>query len=114
MTRINITQRLALLGACGALAAGGALLPSTASAAPATPQTPAVQTVQEHVAHEGRAKTIVTTKITVTKRTLSDGRVKVTTVKTVTKITKNHHGKVVKKSVTTTTTVKFRPAPDHD
>ncbi|KJY19888.1 MULTISPECIES: hypothetical protein [Streptomyces] len=119
MTRTTLTQRLALLGACGALAAGGALLPSTALAAPATPQVAAAQTIQEHPAHErpdheAGARTVVKTKITISQRTLSDGRVKVVTVKTITKITKDHHGKVVKKSVKTTTTVKIRPAPDDD
>ncbi|MFF8259036.1 hypothetical protein [Streptomyces virginiae] len=114
MTRTTLTQRLALLGACGALAAGGALLPSTALAAPAAPQVTAAQTTHEHPAHEARTKTVVTTKLTISQRTLSDGRVKVVVVKTITKITKDHHGKVVKKSVKTTTTVKVRPAPDDD
>ncbi|MFJ6785856.1 hypothetical protein [Streptomyces yangpuensis] len=114
MTRTHLTQRLALLGACGALAAGGALLPSTALAAPATPQVTAAQTIQEHPAHEARPKEVVKTSITTTQRTLRDGRVKVVTVKTITRITKDHHGKVIKKSVKTITTVKIRPAPDEE
>ncbi|MFJ9935427.1 hypothetical protein ACIRSJ_20200 [Streptomyces virginiae] len=119
MTRTTLTQRLALLGAGGALAVGGALLPSTALAAPAMPQVTAAQTMHDHPAHEhpdheARTKTVVRTKITISQRTLSDGRVKVVTVKTITKITKDRDGKVVKKSVKTTTTVKIRPAPDDD
>ncbi|MFB7468222.1 hypothetical protein ACFCZ1_32870 [Streptomyces sp. NPDC056224] len=115
MIRTTLTQRLALLGASGALVAGGALLPSSAMAAPATPQVAAVQTAPGHQAHPvGNTATSTKTETKTVRRTLSDGRVKVTTIKTVTKTTKNHHGKVVKKTVTTTETRQILPAPDDD
>ncbi len=110
MTRTTLTQRLALLGASGALAAGGALLPSSALAAPA-PQLAAVQMAPDHQAHPAGNKTTIKIEKKIVKRTLNDGRVEVTTTKTV---TKNHHGKVVKKTVTKTVTVRILPAPDDD
>ncbi|WP_405525957.1 hypothetical protein OG592_00940 [Streptomyces avidinii] len=113
MIRTTLTQRLALLGACGALAAGGALLPSSALAAPA-PQVAAVQMAPDHQAHPVGNKTTTKTETRIVKRTLNDGRVKVTKTKTVTKTTKDHHGKVVKKTVTKTVTVRILPAPDDD
>ncbi|GGS91425.1 hypothetical protein GCM10010286_15150 [Streptomyces toxytricini] len=112
MTRTNLTQRLALPGACRALAAGGAVLPSTASAR------------ARHAADSGRPddqgdsegrqidnKTTTSTTYKEVKTTLNDGRVMVTTTKTATKTTKNHQGKVLKKVVTTTKYVEFQPAP---
>ncbi|MFJ9945787.1 hypothetical protein [Streptomyces erythrochromogenes] len=113
MTRTTLTQRLALLGASGALAAGGALLPSSAFAAPA-PQVAAVQMAPDHQAHPVGNKTTIKIETKTVKRTLFDGRVRVTTTKTVTKTTKNHHGKVVKKTVTKTVSVRILPAPDDD
>ncbi|WP_405532976.1 hypothetical protein OG592_37295 [Streptomyces avidinii] len=113
MIRTTLTQRLALLGACGALAVGGALLPSSALAAPA-PQVAAVQMAPDHQAHPVGNKTTIKTETRIVKRTLNDGRVKVTKTKTVTKTTKNHHGKVVKKTVTKTESVRILPAPDDD
>ncbi|MGW7440779.1 hypothetical protein [Streptomyces sp. NPDC054849] len=113
MIRTTLPQRLALLGASGALAVGGALLPSSALAAPA-PQVAAVQMAPDHQAHPVGNKTTTKVVTKTVQRTLSDGRVKVTTTKTVTKTTKNHHGKVVKKIVTKTVTVRTLPAPDDD
>ncbi|MGW4509842.1 hypothetical protein ACWENO_34910 [Streptomyces sp. NPDC004436] len=113
MARTTLTQRLALLGASGALAAGGALLPSSALAAPA-PQVAAVQMAPDHQAHPVGNKTTVKTETKTVTRTLFDGRVKVTTTKTVTKTTKNHHGTVVKKTATKTVNVRILPAPDDD
>ncbi|MFK0016927.1 hypothetical protein [Streptomyces sp. NPDC091027] len=113
MTRTTLPQRLALLGASGALAAGGALMPSSALAAPA-PQVAAVHMAPDHQAHPVGNKTTVKTETTTVRRTLFDGRVKVTTTKTVTKTTKDHHGKVVKKTVTKTVSVRILPAPDDD
>ncbi|OKK21851.1 hypothetical protein AMK16_00815 [Streptomyces sp. CB00455] len=113
MTRTSLTQRLALLGASGALAAGGALLPTSAFAAPA-PQVAAVQAAPDHQAHPVGTTTTTRIETQTVKRTLSDGRVKVTTTKTVTKTTRNHHGQVVKKTITKTVTTRILPAPDDD
>ncbi|MFF3859563.1 hypothetical protein [Streptomyces sp. NPDC002209] len=113
MIRTALTTRLALLGASTALAAGGALLPSSAFAAPAAPQVAAVQTASEHQAHHGGNTTTVTETKTLN-RTLPDGRVRVTTTTTITKTTKNRHGKVVKQSITTTVDKKTLPAPTDD
>ncbi|MBW5482156.1 hypothetical protein [Streptomyces bambusae] len=116
MTRTALTRRLALLGVSGALAAGGALLPSSAfaapAAAPAAAPVAAVQTAPAQQAHPIGNKTTVEVKTKTVEHVLRDGRVKVTTTKTVTKTTKNHHGKVVKKTVTTTVTVRIHPAPE--
>ncbi|MFI6002193.1 hypothetical protein ACIA98_17585 [Streptomyces sp. NPDC051366] len=112
MIRTTLTTRLALLGASTALAAGGALLPSSAFAAPAAPQVAAVQTAPDHQTHHAGNTTTVTETKTFS-RTLSDGRVRVITTTTVTKTTK-HHGKVVKQSVTTTVSKKTLPAPHDD
>ncbi|MFF1339734.1 MULTISPECIES: hypothetical protein [unclassified Streptomyces] len=112
MIRTTLTTRLALLGASTALAAGGALLPSSAFAAPAAPQVAAVQTAPAHEGHHsGNTSTVTVTKIV--NRTLPDGRVKVTSTTTVTKTTKRH-GKVVRQTVTTTVSTKTLPAPQDD
>ncbi|MEU7552769.1 hypothetical protein AB0B01_10460 [Streptomyces sp. NPDC044571] len=113
MIRTSFAQRLALLGVSGVLAAGGALLPSSAFAAPAAAPTAAVQTAPGHQAHTGTTTTVKIETTTV-KRTLSDGRVKVTKTTTVTKTTKNRHGKVIKKTIERTISVRFLPAPDDD
>ncbi|MFJ6783085.1 hypothetical protein [Streptomyces yangpuensis] len=103
MTRTTLTQRLALLGASGALAAGGALLPTTAFAAPAAPNAAAVQSVHEQPQHTGRNTTTTTTKTVTTTRTLPNGQTLTTRTQTVTKTTRDHHGNKV--TVVTTTTV---------
>ncbi|WP_031147987.1 hypothetical protein [Streptomyces erythrochromogenes] len=103
MTRTTLTRRLALLGASGALAAGGALLPTTAFAAPAAPQGTGVQAVHEQLAHTGRNTTTTKTEMVTTTRNLPHGKTMTQKTKTVTETTRDHHGNKVK--VVTTTTV---------
>ncbi|MFE3416433.1 hypothetical protein ACFXMT_51425 [Streptomyces mirabilis] len=53
MTRTSRTQRLVMLAASTALAAGGALIPSSAFAAPATPHTgPVAAVTASHQGHQ--------------------------------------------------------------
>ncbi|WP_326594341.1 hypothetical protein [Streptomyces sp. NBC_01294] len=103
MTRTTLTQRLALLGASGALAAGGALLPTTAFAAPAPSQVTAAQTVHEQPEHTGRNTTTTKIETGTTTRNLPNGKTLTTKTQTVTQTTRDHHGNKVK--VVTTTTV---------
>ncbi|KOV31996.1 hypothetical protein ABZY83_33020 [Streptomyces virginiae] len=103
MTRTTLPQRLALLGASGALAAGGALLPTTAFAAPAPSQVTAAQTVHEQPEHTGRNTTTTKTETVTTTRNLPRGETLTTKTKTVTETTRDHHGNKVK--VVTTTMV---------
>ncbi|MFC9825239.1 hypothetical protein ACFWG6_28970 [Streptomyces erythrochromogenes] len=134
MTRTTLTQRLALLGASGALAAGGALLPTSAFAAPAPSQVTAVQTVHEQPKHTGgsttttkfqtgtttrhhpNGKTVTTKTDTVTKTTRDHhgNKVKVVTTTVVTKTLKDRFGKVIKRTVTVTTHKQNFPAPKND
>ncbi|MCZ1003589.1 hypothetical protein O1M63_45635 [Streptomyces mirabilis] len=114
MTRTSRTQRLVMLAASTALAAGGALIPSSAFAAPATPHTGPVVAVT--ASHQGRQaaeitglvknSTTTTTKTTVKKELTING-LKITTITKTTKITKNSDGIVIKKVVKTTKSVKF-------
>lgn len=111
MTRTSRTQRLVMLAASTALAAGGALIPSSAFAAPATPHTgPVAAVTASHQAAEitGLVKnsTTTTTKTTVKKELTING-LKITTITKTTKITKNSDGVVIKKVVKTTKSVKF-------
>ncbi|KAF5992978.1 hypothetical protein [Streptomyces sp. WAC00263] len=114
MTRTSRTQRLVMLAASTALAAGGALIPSSAFAAPATSNTGHVVAVT--ASHQGRQaaeitglvknSTTTTTKTTVKKELTING-LKITTITKTTKITKNSDGIVIKKVVKTTKSVKF-------
>ncbi|MFF8265524.1 hypothetical protein [Streptomyces virginiae] len=133
MTRTTLTQRLALLGASGALAAGGALLPTTAFAAPAPSQVTAVQTA-EQPEHTGRNSTTTKIETGTTTRNLPNGKSMTTKTQTVTETTRDHHGnkvkvvtttmvtktikdrlgKVIKRTVTVTKHRQNFPAPNHN
>lgn len=113
MIRTTLAQRLALLGASGALAAGGALLPSAAFAAPA-PQVAAVHMAPAQQTHPTGNRTTVRIVQETTTRLLPDGRIKVVKTRTVIKTTKNQHGKVVKRVIERTVSVRFLPAPQDD
>ncbi|GGN95403.1 hypothetical protein GCM10011579_095930 [Streptomyces albiflavescens] len=103
-----------MLAASAALAAGGALLPSSAFAAPAAPHAGAVATVeasnQQHLPI-GKDKNKVTISITTTKsvssKVLDDGRVKITTTTTTITVKKNGKGQVISKKIEKKTVVKF-------
>ncbi|MER5925589.1 hypothetical protein [Streptomyces mirabilis] len=113
MTRTSRTQRLVMLAASTALAAGGALIPSSAFAAPATPHTgPVVAVTASHQGRQaaeiaGLVKNSTTTTKTTVKKELTINGLKITTITKTTKITKNSDGIVIKKVVKTTKSVKF-------
>lgn len=113
MTRTSRTQRLVMLAASTALAAGGALIPSSAFAAPATPHTgPVVAVTASHQGRQvaeitGLVKNSTTTTKTTVKKELTINGLKITTITKATKITKNSDGIVIKKVVKTTKSVKF-------
>jgi predicted nucleic acid-binding protein len=122
MTRTSRTQRLVMLAASTALAAGGALIPSGAFAAtPATPHTGTVTAVvaghQGHQAGEitglSKNSTTTTTSTTVKKELTAEG-LRITTTTKTTKITRNSEGDVIKKVVKTTTKVKTIRIDEND
>lgn len=118
MTRTYRTPRLAVLAISTVLAAGGALLPSTALAAPATPQVVTVSAVaaghQQHLPTSSNKNTTTVTISTTTKQDLPDGRVKVTTTKKIIKTTRNAEGHVVKKTIQTKVRVFFVSDDEND
>ncbi|QIZ00899.1 hypothetical protein HEP87_53485 [Streptomyces sp. S1D4-11] len=113
MTRTSRAQRLVILAASTALAAGGALIPSSAFAAPATPHTGPVAAVT--ASHQGRQaaeitglvkNSTTTTTSTTVKKELTLKGLKITTIVKTTKITKNSKGVVIKKVVKVTKSVR--------